>query len=132
MALHGERTNEVVQVDFLYLGSVKESDLKYFLMVKDDVSSYKTLHPWSNANSNAAVSRVSTQILRFGTMEWLETDQGCRFKTLSIKKLATERRIKHLFTTTYCSWANETVEQVCREIVRISRALLSDWKLSVR
>lgn len=38
--------------------------------------------------------------------------------------------IKHSFTTAYCPWSDGTVERKCKEVIRISHALLSEWRLS--
>lgn len=38
----------------------------------------------------------------------------------------------HHFTLAYCPWSNGTVEVVCRELLRASRALLFEFKLSAK
>lgn len=43
--LHGTRSDEVVHVDFLYMGTAGGCDLKYELLIKDYISSYSWLHP---------------------------------------------------------------------------------------
>lgn len=64
-------------------------------------------------------------------MRWLLTDQGSHFKTTLMKNLTDEMQIRHHFTIAYCPWSNGTVERLCKEILRIARALLSEWKLAV-
>lgn len=59
-------------------------------------------------------------------MEWLVRGQGPHFKTFLMKELGTEMRIKHHFTTAYRPRADKTVEGLCREVLRIARALLSE------
>lgn len=53
-ALHGENPNEVIHADFLYMRPSEENDLKYVLIVKDDLSSYSLLCPCNSADSEAA------------------------------------------------------------------------------
>lgn len=130
-ALHGERPDEVVHANFLNMGPAEESNLKYILVVKADISSYTWLQPCINADSDAAVGTIEKWILCFGIMDWLVTDQGSHFKTSLMNLLTSETRIRHHFTTAYCPWANGTVERLCREVLRVTRALLSEWKLSV-
>jgi hypothetical protein len=38
-------------------------------------------------------------------------------------------RTQHYFTTAYCPWANGTVERACKEVLRATRALLSEFRL---
>lgn len=45
-ALHGSKPNKVVHVDFLYMGSAADCELKYVLVIEDDLSSYTWLHAW--------------------------------------------------------------------------------------
>lgn len=47
-----------------------------------------------------------------------------------MSNLTTHMHIKHHFTAAYCPWSNGTVERVCKEVIRIARSLLSEWKLS--
>lgn len=130
-ALHGEKLNEVVHADFLYMGPAAGSDLKYILVIKDDVSSYTWLHACSNADSDAATNALSRWFACFGCMHWLVTDQGSHFVASLMSTLTKKAKIRHHSTTPYCPWANGTVERLCKEILRITKALLSEWKLPV-
>lgn len=40
-------------------------------------------------------------------------------------------QIRHHFTTAYCPLSNGTVKSLCKEVLRIARALVFEWKLSV-
>ena len=68
----------------------------------------------------------------FGTMEWFVSDQGSHFKNQLIDELTSELRVHHHFTTAYSPWANGSVERVCREVLRATKALCSEWKLAPR
>lgn len=46
-----------------------------------------------------------------------------------MQQLTEEARVKHHFTTAYCPWANGTIERLCKEVIRASRALLSEWQM---
>lgn len=61
-ALQGVCPNEVVHVDFLCIEPAEESNLKYILVVKDDISSYNWLQLCINADNEAAVSTVAKYI----------------------------------------------------------------------
>lgn len=128
-AQHGERPNEVVHLDFLYMGRGAGNN-SYILIVRDDHSSYIWLFPCEAATSEEAANALTTWISSFGGMEWFVTDQGSHFKNCLVKQLTSEFRIHHHFTTAYSSWANGTVERICREVLRSCKALCSEWKLT--
>lgn len=56
--LHGQNPNEVVDMDFLYLGEIDKGDLKYGLGLKDDISAYSWLFPYANPDSTAATNSL--------------------------------------------------------------------------
>lgn len=129
-AIHGEKPNEVIHMDFLYMGPAEESNMKYLLLIKDDLSSYAWLYPCERADSDVATSALAKWMACFGSMEWLVTDQGSHFVASLMTSLTQEARIRHHFTTAYCPWSNGTIERLCKEVLRVARALLSEWRLS--
>lgn len=58
------------------------------------------------------------------------TDQGSHFKNELLSELTAEGGVKHHFVTAYCPWANGSIERICREVLRASKALTSEWALS--
>ena len=130
-ALHGKRPNEVVHLDFLYMGS-STMGFKYVLLMKDDLSGYVWMRPFTSANAEAAAKMVSEWIALFSCMAWMVSDQGSHFKNELLKDLTKEYRVSHHFVTAYSPWANGTVERVCREVLRCCRALLSEWRLGAQ
>lgn len=129
--LQGKRANEVVHVDYLYMGTAEQSSLEHMLVVRNDISSYTWLQLCVNSNSDAEVSTIAKWISCFAVIVRLVTDQGSHFKASLMKGLASETHIRHHFTTACCPRANGTVERLRREVLRIMRAVLSGWKLSV-
>ena len=127
--MHAMRPNEILHLDFLYMGSGKD-DMKYVLIFKDDFSSYVWLFPAEAANADVAAESLCTWVASFGCPQWLISDQGSHFKNQVVRELSKELRTNHHFTTAYSPWANGTVERVCREVQRTCRALLSEWKLA--
>lgn len=57
-ALHGERPNEVIHSDFIYIGPAERSNLKYLLIIKYDISSYTWLGLSGYADSDAATTAL--------------------------------------------------------------------------
>lgn len=111
------------------MGPSDNNNLTYILLIKDDLSSYTWLHPCASADSEAATNAIAKWISCFGCMGWLVTDQGPHFTASLMTSLTDEMRIRHHFTTAYCSCANGTIERLCKEILRSAHALLSEWKL---
>lgn len=53
-ALPGEKPNEVVHADFIYLGPADQSNLKYVLINKEDIGLYASLWSCHHTDSNEA------------------------------------------------------------------------------
>lgn len=130
-ALHGERPNEVLHLDFLYMGPSSDNKL-YIFIVRDDHSSYVWLFATEAANAEEVANYLTTWVSSFGGMEWIVTDQGSHIKNQLIAELSSQFHVQHHFTTAYSPWANGTVERVCREVLRACKALCSEWKLAPR
>ena len=128
-ALHAERPNEILHIDYLYLGPSIE-DARYALLIKDDLSSYIWIWPTARATSEHAVDALTTWFACFGAPEWIVTDQGPHFQNNLLSAMAQEMRVKHHVTTTYSPWANGSIERVCREVLRSCRAVLHEFKLA--
>lgn len=128
-ALHGDRPNEVLHMDYLYMGA-STGQQEYLLVIRDDLSSYVWLWPTESATSEAAADALTTWIAVFGTMDWIVSDQGSHFKNRLIKELTEELMVKQHFTTAYSPWANGSVERVCREVLRACRAVLLEFRLA--
>lgn len=128
-AIHGQKPNEVIHMDFLYMGPSTEQK-RYLLIIRDDHSSFVWLWPTESCTSAEAASALIHWIGSFGAVQWLISDQGSHFKNTLINELSKELRINHHFTTAYSPWANGTVERLCKEVLRSTTALCSEWKLA--
>lgn len=107
------------------MGTAEDEDLKYVLVIKDDVSSYRWLCPFHCADSDTALVSVGKQIACFEEMSWLVTGQGSHFRTLLMRIQTETLQIKYHPTTAYCPCANGTVETFCKEVLDKARAPLS-------
>ena len=115
-AMHGDSPNEVVHLDFLYMGR-SSSEKVYVLLIRDDLSGYVWLWPTEEANAACAAEALCVWLGVFGCMDWIVSDQGSHFKNMLIKSLTEESRVHHHFTTAYCPWSNGSVERICREVL---------------
>ena len=125
--LHGERPNGVVHFDYLYMGPSTDG-AQYVLLLKDDFSSYCWLVTCTHARADEAAKAISAWIRNFTVMSTWVSDQGAHFKNVVLKSLAEDYGINHHFTIAYSPWANGTVERLCREVLRTTRALLAERK----
>lgn len=129
-ALHATSPNEILHVDYLYMGSSTERDLQYVLVMRDDLSSFVWLWPTPSATGEAAADALSTWIATFGSIQWLVTDQGPHFTSSLISNLTRDLHVSHHFTTAYSPWANGSVERICKEVLRSCQALLHEFRLA--
>lgn len=128
-AIHGTRPNEVIHVDYLYMGHGLDK-LKYVLLIRDDLSSFVWLRATTQATGEFAAQALAQWVACFGSMVWLVTDQGSHFHNALHDDMVRKFKTKKHFTTTYSPWANGTVERINREVLRACKALLSEWRLA--
>lgn len=130
-ALHATRPNEILHMDWLYIGVSLAGHL-YILIVKDDLSSYVWLRPFIHADAASTVALLRDWMAAFGVCRMLISDQGSHFMNSVMQALARELRLSHHFTIAYSPWANGTVEVVNREVLRVLRKLSSELQLGHR
>jgi hypothetical protein len=104
-------------------------DMKYVLILTDDLSSFVRLVPTSTSDAETASDALISWFSDFGVVKAWVNDRWSRFKNEVVRSLRDKTRGLHHFTLAYCPWSNGTVERVCRELLRAARALLSEFKL---
>jgi len=115
-ALNSSRRNQVIHYDFLLVENTRK--FSYVLVLKDDLSHFVVAH--------ALVDWYK----RFGVAETHVSDKGSHFKNKVVAELNDILKTKHHFTTVYSPKSNGTVERVNREIMKILRSLVSEFKIS--
>lgn len=103
-----------------------QKNITYLLLTKDDLPSYSWLLPCKNAGSDAATTGISKWISIFGSTDWLVTNQGPHFTETLMRNLTNNARLRHHLTTYYCPWDNGTIKRLCKEVIQLFNALLSD------
>eukprot|EP00171_Calliarthron_tuberculosum_P014724 IDg14724t1 len=106
-----------------------EDNMLYVLILKDDLSGYVRLIPTSEADAETVAKHLLEWFANFGVVSQWVSDRGSHFRNELIKALREATKSSHHFTLAYCPWSNGTVEVVCRELLRTSRALLSELQL---
>lgn len=126
--LHGEKPNDVLHFDYCYmmLGQCKK---RYVLILKDDLSGYVWLVPTEDTDAQTTAQILLNWFASFGVPQTWVSDRGSHFKNELIRLLRESTKGSHHFTLAYCPWSNGSVEVVCRELLRATRALLSEFQL---
>ena len=127
-ALHAVEPNKLLHFDFCYM-SPGEKGNTYVLVLKDDHSSYVWLVPTSEATAETVATILIDWFAAFGVVQQWVSDRGSHFKNEVVRLLKEKTNSGHHFTLAYCPWSNDTVEVVCRELLRASRAILSEYQL---
>jgi len=130
-ALHALKPNQILHFDFCYM-SPAEDDLKYVLVLKDDHSGYVMLRATKTTDAETAATHLIEWFAQFGVVTQWISDRGTHFKNELVRLLSERYKANHHFTLAYCPWSNGTVEVVNRELLRASRALLSEFQLPQR
>ena len=128
--LHASKPNEILHFDYLYMGE-GEDGYKYILILKDDFSNYIWLFLTRTCDTCSAVKALTAWNAAFGLAKIWISDQGSHFKNEVLQKTSEALQTKHHFTSAYHAQSNGSVEVVCREVIRGTRALLSEYNLGV-
>jgi len=126
--VHAEKVNELLHFDFLYIG---ESSIghEYILILKDDFSGYVTLRSCKSANAETTAQVLLEYFTTFvPVLQWF-SDQGTHFKNEVMERLASSLGAKQRFSTAYVPWSNGTVESVCKQVLRVMRALSAELRI---
>ena len=129
--VRGTYNFEVMHMDWLYMEPVKGShhNMKYVLVLKDDLSGYVRLYASARADSRSTAEALNQWMADLKTPKTIVSDQGTHFLNQTIRELNRLRGIKHHFVTAYSPWANGTVERANRTILAVCRAILDENKL---
>lgn len=126
--VHADRVGELLHFDYLYVG--ESSNLKtYILILKDDFSGYCFLRACEKADAETTAEVLMEYFTTFvPVLSWF-SDQGTHFKNEVMEILSKSLGAKHKFSTPYVPWSNGTVEAVCKQALRVMRALSAEFKI---
>lgn len=86
--------------------------------------------PTKNTDAITATKYLTEWFAAFGVVTQWVSDRGSHFKNELVDLLRESLKANHRFTIAYCPSSNGTVEVVNRELLRATRALLSEFQLS--
>jgi transposase InsO family protein len=100
------------------------------LVLKDDFSHFVELVPSERTDHVVVVHALVDWYKRFGVAETHVSDKGSHFKNKVMAELNDILKTKHYFTIAYSPKSNGTVERFNREIMKVLRSLVSEFKIS--
>jgi hypothetical protein len=103
----------------------------YILVMKDVASKFLLLHPTKTATGLDAVNGLLSWVSLFGVVHQWISDQGTHFRNEVVAESTHRLSAWHHFTTARCPWANGTVENAMKQLLRLFRVLLSEWRLRI-
>ena len=130
-SLYADAPNTILHLDYCYIGK-SDKLLLYVIILKNDFSSFVWLFPSEDADAASTIDVLMEWFSSFGVVTQWVSDRGSHFKNEVVAGLSDKLRGSHHFTLPYCSWSNGTVEVVCRELLRVLRALTSEFQIHFR
>lgn len=109
-SIHGTKFNEVFQADLLYMHVAEESNINYFLLIKEDIISCTSLYLCENEDSGSGPSTLSKWMTCFECMNRPMTDQGSHLVAYLTNSPAKEAGVCYQFTSPYSTCGIGTVE----------------------
>ena len=127
---HAKQPNELLHYDFIHIGPSTKGHV-YLLVIKDDFTGFVNFYPCASPTSDVVVESLLSWYSLFGVATCHVSDQGSHFKNAVVKELNRKLTTKHHFTLPYAPWSNGTVERVNREIRRLIRSWISEFRIEL-
>jgi transposase InsO family protein len=127
--LHATKPNEMLHLDFIYIGLSRQGKNQYLLLLKDDQRGYLWLVPCRTTDAAATVDAMMRWFAVFGAVLLWISDRGRHFKNEVVRRVQNELKAKHHFTTANCPRSNGTIESAWKQVTRAFRAVLSELKM---
>jgi transposase InsO family protein len=126
---HASRPGELLHLDYLDMGEMS-GDIEALLVLVDDFSKFVWLHPAKAKTAAVAASTLLSYSSVVGLPSLLLSDGGSHFTASIISELTRLTSMDHHVTTAYNPRSNGTVERLNREVLKVFRALLSEFRMS--
>jgi len=102
----------------------------YLSRTREVLLRFRSLVPSERTDRAVVVHALVDWYKRFGVAETHVRDKDSHFKNKVVAELNDILKTKHHFTTAYSPKSNGTVERVNREIMKVLRSLVSEFKIS--
>ena len=118
--IRGSYPNEVLTMDYLYLGMHDDDGLSpYLLILKDDFSMYTRMMVCKTMTADEAVEHLISWILLFGPPALITTDQGSQFTSEIFKQLTNDYQIKHHIGAIEVHHNMGSIERTNKQIIEL-------------
>jgi len=123
--IHAQTRNQVLHSDYLQLPG------GYLLVIVDDLSRKVELFEADAPTADVVAQALTWWKARFSLPQdaMLITDNGSHFSNNLLRLLTSKLRMDHRFTVAYSPWTNGAAEVANRQILRILRPILSEYRL---
>jgi transposase InsO family protein len=129
--MHASTRNQILHYDFMHVG-ISDSGSTYLLVIKDDFSGFVDLVPCDSPTGDVVVNALLRWYGLFGVSLVHVSDQGTHFKNSVVSELNRRLTTKHHFTLPYAPWSNGTVEVVNKEIRKLIRVWISEFRITLK
>ena len=126
--LHADNPSEIVHFELLFMGE-SDSGEAYILIRKDDASGFVCLELCTAVDSEMAVQTLMKWFSLVAIVLMWIFDRGLHFENKVMDALNLCSHAHHHFKTPYCPQSDSTGEMACEEVLRVCRALLSEFRL---
>jgi hypothetical protein len=92
--LHATKLNEILHVDFLYIGFSKDGKYQFLLLFEIDLSGYLWLVPCRTADAAATVDALMRWFAVFGVVLLWISDKGGHFKNDVVRQVQKELKAR--------------------------------------
>ncbi|CAN0593496.1 unnamed protein product, partial [Laminaria digitata] len=123
------KIGECLHFDYLYIGDSGET--KYILVMKEDITGFVMLETSAVANATHAAESNQRWCTTLGVPSVLVSDTASHFKNQLLRKLADGLGVNPQFSVANSPWTNGTVESMMKEVQRILKALLVEYRCAI-
>jgi hypothetical protein len=132
-AIHSDRPNEVLHMDWLYMRGLvvksKKTTPQYIHVLLDDASRFLQLTVAHTPTAASATDALLQWSANFGIAKTWVSDGASHYVNEVVKLLSERLKVQHHIVVAHSPWANGTVETMMSQILRVFRALLSEWRM---
>jgi len=132
-AVHADLPNEVLHMDWLYIRGICDKTDKetpqYIHVLLDDASKFIQLTVARTPTAESTAAALLTWSANFGVPKVWVSDGASHYVNAVISELNERLSVNHKVVVAHSPWANGTVESMMSQILRVLRALLSEWRM---
>jgi hypothetical protein len=120
-------------MDWLYIrGITEKSDEttpQYIHVLLDDASKFIQLTVAQTPTAESTVAALLSWSANFGIPKVWVSDGASHYVNTVMNEMNEHLSVKHHIVVAHSPWANGTVESMMSQILRVLRALLSEWRM---